>query len=76
MLPTKLLRLLGSFTLGRQLCRSAVAVAWLVILVNRADAQIAAANVVSLDALLGRADSVNPSILAARQRLIAARARI
>lgn len=76
MLPTKLLRLFMTFALGLHLRRSGIALVPLLMLLNRADAQVVTPDVVSLDALLGRADSVNPSILAARQRLIAARARI
>lgn len=76
MLPTKLLRLVRTFTLGRQLRRSAIVLASVLIHVNRADSQTATADVVALDALLARADSANPSIRAAQQRLIAAHARI
>ena len=76
MLPTKLLRLFRTFTPCRHLRRSGIVLVALPMLLNRADAQVVTANVVPLDALLARADSVNPSILAAGQRVIAARARI
>lgn len=73
MLPTKPLKLVGPFTLWRHLRRRVMLLAATVIPVTHVNAQ---AGVASLDALLARADSLNPSILAARERVTAARARI
>ncbi|PYO77915.1 MAG: hypothetical protein DMD63_09395 [Gemmatimonadetes bacterium] len=46
------------------------------VFATRVSAQDASTNISSLEALLARADSVNPSIQAARERVTAARARV
>ena len=49
---------------------------WFAILTSKASGQEANAGVTSLDALVARADSANASLVAARERAAAARARI
>lgn len=73
MARTNISRFSASFTLVRL---NAIILATLFALAKHAGAQGVSKDASSLDALLSRADSVNPSIQAARNRVAAARARI
>ena len=76
MARTKISRVGACFALGRLVRLNAIILATLFVPANHAGAQGVSADSPSLEALLARADSVNPSIQAARDRVIAARARI
>ena len=75
MAPNNISARVASTALRRLLRSNAIILAALVFRVSEAEAQSATNDVASLQALLARADSVNPSIQAARDRVLAARAR-
>jgi outer membrane protein TolC len=76
MAPSNISARVAFSALRRVLPLNATILAALVLCVSHAGAQSVTHDVASLETLLARADSVNPSIQAARDRMLAARARV
>ena len=76
MARTRISKFGARYVRARLLRLGALVIVTLLPLTNLAEAQGVSVDTSALEALIARADSVNPSILAARERVSAARARI